>query len=235
MRIVRNERHIRLRSLYGKYGVPAGLLTLVLNFFLIRNIEWTTLAVAGALLVLGFVLVVVGGYLLDRYSGPLAHHDALASALKGLDDSYVLLQYVLPVPHVLFEPGGLTVFLVKPQGGQVRCQEPGRWEHRQKNKLLRQFAGQEGVGVPDAEATRQTGRLERWIASRLPGAEAVVVRVGVVFVNPDLDLDASGSSVPVFHGKRVKAWLRGPGKLKPLPPAVYDQVADALGVASREA
>jgi hypothetical protein len=35
--------------------------------------------------------------------------------------------------------------------------------------------------------------------------------------------------VPAFYGKKVKAWLRGPGKLKPLPGDVRGQLAEAIG------
>ena len=178
---------------------------------------------------LGVILSVVGGFFADRYVSPLAHHGALARALKGLDDQYVLLQYVLPTSHVLLEPGGCTVFVVKAQGGQVSCQEDGRWKHRQRGKFFRQFAGQEGLGGPDVEAGHQAHRLKRHLDRHLPDVE-VPVRADHVFVNPDVTLDASASPVSAFYGKKVKAWLRGPGKLKPLPAAVHRQLTEALEV-----
>ncbi len=230
MRIVRNERHIRLSRFIGQYATLAGLLALfaglVLSF--VRP-EWFTLMLVS--LVLGFSLSVVGGFFSDRYVGPLAHHDALVKALKGLDNRYVLLQYTLPAPHVLLEPGGCTVFVVKTQGGEVTCQEDGRWKHRQRGKFFRQFAGQEGVGNPNFEAERQVRKMERWLTRHAPDVE-VPVRAAVVFVNPNVTLDVSASPVPVFYGKKVKAWLRGAGKLKPLPDAVYQRLREASGVSS---
>jgi hypothetical protein len=232
MHIIRNDRHIRVRSSIGKYMVPAGLLTLLAGLIIsFVKQEWIVLTAVS--LALGFALSLVGGFFTDRYVGPLAHHDALAKALKGLSDRYVLLQYVLPASHVLLEPGGCTVLVVKTQGGQVTCQEEGRWKHSQRGKLFRQFAGQEAVGIPDSEAERQARKLERWLAGRLPDVE-VPVQAGVVFVNPDLALDAAASSVPTFYGKKVKGWLRGSGKLKPLSAAVYRQLADTLGVTPQQ-
>ena len=227
MRIIRNERHIRAFSSIGKYATLIGLLTLLAGLIIsIAKPGWLTLMLICMTVGLGFSMV--GGFFADRYVGPLAHHDALAKALKGLSDQYVLLHYVLPASHVLFEPGGCTVFVVKSQGGQV-VYDDGRWKHRQRGKFFRQFAGQEAVGAPDFEAERQVRKLQRWLARHLPDVE-VPLQAAVVFVNPNVTLDAAASPVPAFYGKKVKAWLRGPGKLKPLPAAVHRQLTTALEI-----
>lgn len=227
MRIIRNERRIQLFNTIGRYTTLAGLLILLAGLIIsfVRP-EWIVPTLVS--LALGFSLSVVGGFFSDRYVGPNAHHDALARVLKGLDDEHVLLQYVLPVPHVLLEPGGLTIFVVKAQGGRVTYQEKGRWKHHMRGKFFRQFAGQEAVGAPDIEARHQARKLEQWLADQLPEVE-VPVRSAVVFVNTDVMVEADDSPVPAFYGKKVKAWLRGPGKLKPLPAPVRRQVADVLG------
>jgi len=227
MRIIRNERRINLLGSIGKYATLAGLLTLLASLVIsFTRPEWTVPMLVS--LTLGFGLSVVGGSFADRYANPLAHHATLANALKGLDDQYTLLQYVLPASHVLLDPGGCTVFVVKAQGGEVTCQESGRWRHHQRGKFFRQFAGQEAVGAPDYEAERQAHKLERYLAKQLPDVE-VDVRAAIVFVNPDVTLDATDSPVPAFYGKKVKAWLRGPGKRKPLPADVHRQIVEALG------
>lgn len=227
MRIIRDERHIRTRSFIGRYATLAGLLVLLASLVIsFVKPDWILLMLA--CVTLGIILSMVGGYFADRYAGPLTHHDALTGALKGLDDDYALLQYVLPASHVMVEPGGCTTFVVKAQAGQVTCQGEGRWKHRHRGKLFRQFAGQEALGAPDVEAGNQARKLERWLARHLPDVE-VPVRAAIVFVNPDVTLDADGSSVPAFYGKKVKAWLRGPGKLKPLPGDVRRQLAEAIG------
>jgi len=226
MRIIRNERRIRTLSFIGKYGTLTGLLALLAGL-IISFIKPGWLAPMVVSVTVGLACSMVGGFFVERYSSPLAHHDALAKALKGLDDSHVLVQYLLPASHVLLEPGGLTACVVKAQGGQVTYDD-GRWNHRQKGKFFRQFAGQEGIGLPHLEAENHVHRLERWLERHLPDVE-VPVRSAIVFVNPNLALDAEASPVPAFYGKKIKAWLRGPGKLKPLPDSVYRQVAEALG------
>lgn len=229
MRVIRNKRRVRAGEIIGRYMPWIGIATLAIGWFLsFREPAWLTPMLVS--LPVGVSLSMLGGFFAERYVGPLAHHAALAGALKGLDNQHVLLQYVLPVPHVLLEPGGCTAFVVKMQGGQVIYREEGgRWQHFQRGKFFRQFAGQEALGAPDLEAERQVRKLERWLASQLPDVE-IPVRAVIVFVNPNVTLDATASPVPAFYGKKVKAWLRGPGKLKPLPEAEYRQVAEALGV-----
>ena len=114
----------------------------------------------------------------------------------------------------------------------MTCQKRGRWKHRQRGRLLRQLVGQESVGAPDLDAESQARKLERWLADRLPDVEAPV-RAGIVFVNPEVTLEADASPAPAFYGKSVKRWLRGSGKLKPLPKDVYRRLAEVLGVTSQ--
>jgi hypothetical protein len=228
MRIIRNERRIRVSSAIGQYATLTGLLALMAGLVIsFARPDWM-LPMLAALLV-GITLSVVGGFFADRYVGPLAHHDTLTTALKGMDDQYALLQYVLPAPHVLLEPGGCTVLVVKAQGGQVTYQENKRWKHQQRGKFFRQFAGQEAVGAPDYEADHQVQRMARWLSKHLPDDE-VPVRAAIVFVNPDVALDVATSPVPALHAKKLKGWLRGPDKLKPLSTDVRHRLAKAVGI-----
>jgi len=222
MRIIRNQRRIRTLGFIGQSGAWAGFIILIVS--IVAFWSRPTWLLGG--MVLGYALVVGGGMLSDIYVGPMAHHEALAETLKYLGRRYTLLQYLLPASHVLLEPGGCTVFVVKAQGGEVSCEE-GKWSHKQRGKLFRQFAGQERIGSPNIKAEHQRSKLKRWLTKRLPDIE-VPIRATILFVNPDVTLEVDDSPVPVFHGKRVRAWLRGPGQLDPLPADVQKQLAQAL-------
>lgn len=227
MRIIRNERRIRVLSSIGQYGSLAGLLALLVGLILsFVKPGWLTPMLASV--TLGILLSAVGGFFADRYLGPLSRHEALVRALKGLGNDYALLQHLLPASQVLLEPGGCTVFVIKAQGGKV-AYEDGKWKHQQRAKFFRQFAGQEAVSAPDLEAERQARKMEQWLSKQLPDVE-VPVRPVVLFVNPEVTLEVSEPPVPTFYGKKVKAWLRGPGRLKPLPSAAQRQLAEALGI-----
>ena len=228
MRIVANERHIKTRYLIGQYATLGGLVALIAGL-LVSFLAPEQFAVTMGSMVVGVFLSLVGGFLGNRYSGPLPHHEALAAVLKGLGGQYILLNYTLPVPHVLVEPGGLTAIVVKTHKGRIVYVERGKWQHHQRGKFFRQMVGQENIGFPDVDAERQVDKLASLVAERLPGVD-IPTRAIVVFVNPSADLDAGDSPVPVFYGKKVKAWLRGPGKLTPLPSSVHRQMTEALGI-----
>ncbi len=230
MRLVQNERRIKILSSVGQYGTLGGLLVLLTG--LIISFARPTWVVPVAISTgLGFVLSAVGGFFADRYAGSLAHHTALAEVLKGLDYRHTLFQYVLPVDHVLLGPGGCTVFVVKSQGGDVVYEdgERGKWKHRQRGRLLRRIVGQAGVGRPDREARREADRLREFLADHMEEAERVPVRPVIVFVNEDVQLQAEDSPVPALYRKKVKDWLRGPGELRPLPDDVQERLAEVLG------
>ena len=227
MRIIRDERHISVRSSIGQYATLGGLLVLLvgLGISFLRPGWSIPLLVSMAL---GFSLSVVGGFFADRYAGSLAHHKTLAEVLKGLDYRHTLLQYVLPANHVLLGPGGCTCFLVKTQGGVVVHQD-GRWTHRQRGSFFRRLVGQEGVGKPDVDAHQEVEKLVGYLQEQMTDADEVPVRGVIVFVNEDVQLEADDSPVPALYRKKVKDWLRGPGDLKPLPEDLHCQLAAALG------
>jgi hypothetical protein len=225
MRIIRNERRLKTLGSVGRTVPWLAIATLfaglVISF--IRP-QWVLAMLASV--GLGLILSLVGGYFSERYAGPLAHHEALAKALKGLDDRHLLAQYILPAAHVLVDPGGCTVFVVKSQPGSIGYAD-GRWNHRYKGKFFRQLAGQENLGAPDAEAGRQMARLCAWLERRLPGTQ-VPVQGAIVFVHPQVSLEAEASPVPALTSKKLKAWLRGPGSRKPLPPEDYRRLVAAV-------
>ncbi len=233
MKIIRNERRIRILSNIGQYAVLGGLVALLagLGVSFIKP-DWT-----GVMLVsvtVGFLLSLIGGFLSNRYVSPQAHYEVLAEMLKGLDYRHTLLQYVLPASHVLLEPGGCTVFVVKPQGGRVVYEDDG-WKHKQRGKFFRRMVGEEALGDPEKEVQRAVYNLKDYLAEQMPeDADKIPVRAAIVFINPDVQVEADDSPTPAFYRKKVKSWLRGPGNLEPLPDDLQQQLAQVLGADQEE-
>ena len=231
MRIVANEKSISRRAKVGTIASFAsmGLLAvaLVLSFSRSPSLLMMQVGLLGAVFV-GLLLSFAGGYYSERFAGPAAHYERVREALKGLDKRYTLLQYVLPVPHVLLGPDGMTVIVAKSQAGTITYKE-GRWTHRQRGKIFRQLAGQEAVGLPELDVERQVKRLKRALEKRLPEVE-VPVRGIVLFVHPEAKLEVEDPPVPTFYfrGKKLKAWLRGPGAGKSLPEEVRKRIEEQL-------
>jgi hypothetical protein len=185
-------------------------------------------------MVVGFVLSTIGGHFADRYIGSQAPHTALAKTLKGLSDEYVLLNYTLPVPHVLVAPDGCTVLVPKSQKGEV-LYEDGQWQEpetpllAQIGKLLRRIAGEQRLGGPDAEAQKQVHQLQDWLAERAPTLD-VPVQGAIVFTHPDVYLRAERSPVPAFRGKEIKKWLRNEDRQRTLSDAEYERLKETLDI-----
>lgn len=180
---------------------------------------------------LGFIFSVAGSYYVDRFGGRLPHFVKVPEALKGLDDEYTLLVYRLPVPFVLVEPGGLTVIQVKGQGGEVSYRN-GHWRHSQSWRFFRQLGGQESLGQPDRQARELENRLVKYLRRRLPDTVEVPVRGIVLFIDPEVHLEAEDAPVPALRAVKLKGWLRSKeGRRPTLPVETRRQLAEALGIA----
>ena len=230
MRIVANEKYIHRRATVGRYLSWTSIIllfaALILSFT--RSLMMTTMSslIWAVLLAVAIGLSFVGGYYGERFAGPTAHHLGVRAALKGLDPRFALLQYVLPSPHVLLGPDGLTVLVVRSQAGEVTYRD-GKWTHRQKGKFFREMAGQERIGRPEADVEYEVRRMKQYLAKRLP-EEEVPVRGVVLFTHPNLNLDVTDPPVPVFYGKKIRPWLRGPGLGRPLPERLRQRLEEAL-------
>jgi len=232
MRIIRDERRIEVLSSVGQYATLGGLLILLLGL-VISFIQPTWMLPVAISTGVGFVLSVVGGFFADRYAGSLAHHKALAEVLKGMDYRHTLLQYTLPADHVLVEPGGCTVFVVKSQAGEVTYNaDNDKWKHKQRGKFFRRLVGQTGLGRPEKEAAKEVERLREFLNDRVENADGIPVRGAVVFVNEDVQLEADQAPVPTFYRKNVKDWLRRSGERRPLPDELQEELLNALNVGS---
>ncbi len=229
MRIIANERYIKRRAKAGRYLSLAGLFVLlaafIFSWFQTQAPALMPLAL-GMALAIGVFLSFIGGFYVERFGGPTAHHKGVREALKGLDNRYTLFQYVLPVPHALLEPGGITVIVVRSQPGDITYAD-GKWIHRQRGKFFRELAGQERLGRPELDVEAQVEQMKQYLKERLPDVE-VPVRGVVLFTNPETHLEVKDPPVPVFFGKKIKSWLRGPGARKSLPAAVRQRVEEAL-------
>jgi hypothetical protein len=208
MQIVAKESHINTRRKIGERAPFAGLLVLALSVILVfarPEWIWQTMMLVWA----GFLISLIGSYLGDRFVGPNAQHKRVPEALKGLDNTYTLLMYKLPVPFVLLEPGGLTVMSIRSQGGAISY-DGARWHQKQKMGFLRRFAGQEALGRPDRTALAEKEYLENHLAKRLPEGVEIPVRAIILFTNPDLELHVESDKLPVpaLRTASLKRWIR---------------------------
>jgi hypothetical protein len=229
MQIYVNQKHIERRASIGKWASLLGLAVLAAGFLIsLRSPELFFISFAA--LLLGFVLSQVGLYFANRYARPDRPDAVLAQALKGFDDRYALYQFLFPSPNVLREPGGVTIFVLKPQQGQILYQD-GKWRNKQGWIRLLRWIGQEGIGKPDEEAAHQVQNLENWLQEQAPDLE-VPVRAVVAFTHPQAELQLDNPPLPAMSADNVKNWLRRSGKLHPLPKETFERLSEVLDEAA---
>ena len=160
MKVYLNKGYVDRRSTVGKWASLLGLVVLGGGLFISLAIP-QLFFVSLITLLLGFILSNVGIYYANRYVRLDRPDAVLAQGLKGLDNRYVLYQFRLPVSQVLCEPGGLTIFVLKTQEGQVLYQQ-GKWRNKQGWGRLLRWIGQEGLGKPELEVENEVQALEEW-------------------------------------------------------------------------
>jgi hypothetical protein len=173
------------------------------------------------------LISIIGSYLGNRYVGPMAYHKKIPEALKGMTDNYTLLIYELPVPFVLVEPGGLTTITVKAHGGEVKY-EKNSWQHQEKLGFLRKLAGQETLGRAHRFALSEAERLQKHLDKRLPEDVEAPVRPVLLFIHPDVYLEAEDSPVPALRAAEFKRWLRKDGRRTRLPDETREKLRAVL-------
>jgi hypothetical protein len=225
-----NEAYVKRRATVSRWASLLGIAVLAGGFLVSLRRPDLFLVSLGSLL-LGFLLSNVGIYYANRYMHRNRPDTVLAQALKGIDNRYALYQFLLPASQVLREPGGLTVFVLKPQEGLVSL-EKGQWRNRQGWSRLLRWIGQEGLGKPDQEAEREAQRLQDWLKTQAPDLD-VPVRGVVVFTHPRVELDLDAPPLPALLAKQLKGWLRKAGKLAPFPKETQARLTQLLDQAAR--
>ncbi|HBY98060.1 MAG: NERD domain-containing protein [Ardenticatenaceae bacterium] len=236
MRIVTNQKTVKQKQRIAMWTSIGGLGLLVVAFVLslpaVTAGNPTLALVAWPVALVGLLIATVGTYHVNRWVRPPRAHEALAEALKGLDNRHILYNYLGPVPHLLLSPRGLFALAVKRYDGPARYVD-GKWVGKfSLRRLYGQGLTAEGLGNPNQEIEAQTAAVERWLRKELPDeAEKIPVASVAVFINPAVQLDAGDNPAPIATIKTVKRALQRdffPG-VKQMPRDAYNALMEELG------
>lgn len=226
MQIYRNEQFIQRRAKLGRYANLGGMGILLFGLIVNLSMRAEGLLLSMLALIVGFALYQVGMYFTLRYGRPDRPDQVLVKALKGFDNRYNLFQFTSPGGNVLVTPNACLVFTIKMQGKGIQYRA-GKWKHVLGwQKFFLWLAG-DSLGNPSREAVGEAELLLRYVAKKLPGVEAPIQPV-IVFGNASAEVDAGDCPIPALHYKKLKDWLRGPGKSGNLKPEARDQLIELL-------
>jgi hypothetical protein len=211
MRVYNNEPFIRRRALIGKWGSLGGLGILFLG--LLISFYERYFYISFACLIVGFLLSQMGTYNAARFTRSPSQHERLERALKGLDDRYVLFNYMLPAAHVLLGPHGLMVFRLKDQPGEIEC-HGNRWKQKKTALRVLSIFGPEGLGNPTQDVEDEFRMLVRFLEKRGIPLDGVPVEKVVLFLSPAVKLTVEEPTVTVLTAKQLKPYLREPARRK---------------------
>ncbi len=161
----------------------------------------------GALL-LGFLLSQIGIYFTSRWGRSPRPDELLTSALKGLENSYVLYHYKAGVPHLLVGPAGIWGLMPINVAGTITF-DTNKMRFRQKggNFYLKVF-GQENLGRPESEAQYIAADFTKFAKRNFPEIEIPDVRTVLVFTNKKATLEIDESPIPAVPLEKLKDFIR---------------------------
>ncbi len=204
MRVVTNEDLIKKKASMVRNVLTAGFILMAMAagmaFF------QSYIAYAYVCLLVSLPMVSWSARGANRWLQSPRPDQVLAKALKGLDRSYQLYSYTLPIEHALLCPKGLFALHVKTTRGSITCRG-GRWRRKFELSHLWGWLTDEGLGNPGKQAQAAARKLSEFVAAQLPEAQ-VSVQPLVVFVDPAVKLEVSEPTVPAMLVGNLKAHLR---------------------------
>lgn len=239
MKIYRNLAEIKRKESLGRRITLGGLAVLFVgllasftpNWFppdevpanaLIAFVQSYWAYISFGSLALGFLASNLGSYYINRFaprrwpdSKRIARPDELVEQnLKGFDDKYSLFLWSLPdAPYVLAGPGGIQVFVVRGDKGQVQV-AGDRWkEPFSIGRIFTAFT-REGLGNPGREVEETKQKVRELLQAGESNGElsaqagAIPIDGAVVFVNPAVNLQLDNPSVPVAPVSQLKKLIR---------------------------
>jgi hypothetical protein len=226
MKVILDDRKVRHRALLSHAASLGGLLA-VLGSVALSLWRPDLHLLQGALLGGGVMVAAVGIYFANRWVRKPRPEEALAQALRGLDDRHRLYLYLSKGPaHLLLTPAGVVALEVNNLAGLFTYRE-GKWRERMTLGRAMRYFLEEPLGDPVARARAGARWLQAYLARQLPPGAQVPVQGLVVFIHPLAQVDlVDRPPIPVCTPRTLRKKL--PKFPRRLPEARYEQVVQAL-------
>lgn len=229
----RNDTLIKRNNKIGGWAIFLSIIILAGGFFLnLNNLTGEDLRffyITLASFVVGFILVQVGLYFVNRYGGRPRMDEKLDAALKGLPGDFTLYHFMTPTSHLLAGPAGVWVLLPHRQRGVVAFTK-NRWRVTKGGVLQAYMSifGQEGIGRPDVESEYEVKAVQKVLAKKFGEDALPNIRPILVFTSESVEIEANDAPIPAVKLKQLKEFMRQRAKEKPISPTQLAAVKAAL-------
>lgn len=212
------------------------LTLLVLAFLLFTLNEFPYSSMGLIMIPLSYALGVMSYQSYMAWKGGREGEEAVSAALKGLPDSYVLLNGLVVPPnrgdtdHIVMGPNGLFVVESKNYGGRISC-EGDTWS---KLKVGRGGTSYNlKIGSPSNQVKRNAKVLKDFILERKQkifgtNSPHIWVHGLLVFTNPDAELELSNPTVDVVELDNLAEHIASADSEYSLSPRQVDAIAESL-------
>jgi hypothetical protein len=228
--ILNNEKLIKTRSTWSGRLMLAGFALIIVSAALTflrppSDQNLANILPAYAALFGGFIIFNIGAASGSKWRLPPRPDQALAKALKGLDNRYRLYNFLLPAEHVLLTPAGITVFQVRRMPGVIVC-NGDRWIQRKSLLSRLRFLAEEQLGNPTKDVQQDVTLITEYATKNLEGLD-IPIKGLVIFAHPTVQLTLNNPVVPVLKGDDLKAYIRQATAQGPLiHPDDFQDLAD---------
>lgn len=240
MQVTTNEKFVRRHVLISRWATLAGIVVLGIGMYISihqaapdpRNPNLTLLLSAPwVTLVVGIILLNLGKSSSIRWGGRPRPDEALAGALKGLDNRHYLYNYIrsLPVEHLLVAPYGLYVLETRGFIGSV-INDGNRWRRKPGLGAALQFFAEGSLGNPSRDVEKGVTVIRSLLEERF-GAETAQswpIWPIIVFTNPRVELSITDPEIPVVQPKDLRSLIRRPTNAPKITQNQQRQFVDTL-------
>ncbi|MEW6086049.1 MAG: hypothetical protein AB1607_15760 [Chloroflexota bacterium] len=233
MKTIRNDKLIKRNSRIGGWAMALAVIILLGGFYVnIGNVSTDDLQSFYLILasfIIGFILVQVGLYLVNRYGGYPRVDEKLDAALKGLPGDFTIYHFMTPASHLLVGPAGIWILLPYRQRGVISYSK-NRWRVSGGGFLQAYMTifGQEGIGRPDLEAENEIRSVNTLLAKNFEGHEIPEVHAALVFTNENIVIQTEDAPLPAMKLKQLKDFMRKRAKQVKLPASLADKIKSAI-------
>ena len=233
MKIITNDTLFQRNGKIGGIAILLSIIILVGGFFVnVNNLsgeDMRSFYITLASFVVGFILVQVGLYFVNRYGGKPRMDERLDAALKGLPGDFTIYHFTTPTAHLLVGPSGVWALLPYRLRGSIEFRK-NRWRVRGGGFLQAYMSifGQEGIGRPDAEAEHEARKIKNLLAKHFEEHECPEVNVALIFTNEQIEIQAEGAPTPALKADQLKSFMRQKAKEKLITQSQLAAVKAAL-------
>jgi hypothetical protein len=231
MQVITNTQIIESRSKWAKRLSPAAMLVLLggfaLNLYSFNKPEYTRYVFA--LLLIGFFLAITSSHLVNRWVKEPRSDQVFSTTLKKFGKEFILFNYTTKPPHILVTPTRVYVLVAKRQTGDITV-KGAKFSRKFSWARFFKFFGEESLGLPDAEAENNKGKLVKLLKDNgfsdeeLPEIDAVIV-----FTNKDANLTLVDPTIPVLYSNELKTYLREHDKQHNIPAQLRSRLVEIFG------